>query len=87
VIEAAPLARRCPFCGTPTAQARCETCHRDPTAARRVCARCQKQTPTAEKACMHCGGAAGSELAWKVPLIIVLFVVAIAIAVALQTVR
>lgn len=86
-MEAAPFVRRCPFCGTQTTQPRCETCQRDPSAPRRVCAHCQKQTPTAEKACMHCRGAAGSELAWKVPLIVILFVVAFAVAIALQTIR
>jgi hypothetical protein len=77
----------CAFCGTPAASPRCSTCQRDPRAPRRVCKNCHKQTPTAEPRCMHCQVAAGSDMSWKVPLIIVMFVLAFVLAVALQSVR
>jgi hypothetical protein len=41
-------------------------------------------TPLNEPACCHCGQAIRSELRWKVPVIILMFVVAIAVSVAVQ---
>jgi len=74
----------CPFCRTATAASRCERCLRDPRAARRVCAACARQTPVHEPACMHCGASAPNDLVWKVPVIVLMFVVAFALAVALH---
>ena len=37
-------------------------------------------TPKAEKACVHCGQNTKSELRWKIPVIILLFVLAFGIA-------
>ena len=37
-------------------------------------------TPKAEMACVHCGQNAKSELRWKIPVIVLLFVLAFAIA-------
>ena len=36
---------------------------------------------------MHCQAGAGSELGWKIPVIVLMFVVAIVLAVALQTLK
>jgi len=36
---------------------------------------------------MHCMTPAGSEMSWKVPLIIAMFVAAIVLAIALQSIR
>jgi predicted amidophosphoribosyltransferase len=74
----------CPFCGTATAASRCERCVRDPRAPRRVCAACARQTPIHEPVCMHCGAGKPNDMAWKVPVIILMFVVAFALAVALH---
>ena len=76
----------CPFCGTPALSPRCEGCKRDPQTARRICANCKKQTPTGEPKCMHCGVGAGSDMSWKIPLIIAMFVLAFILAIALQSV-
>ena len=81
------FAMPCPFCGAPAAPPRCATCQRDPTAMRRVCAGCRRQTPTIEPVCMHCQRAPANEMAWKIPVIVLLFVVAFAISVAIALAR
>lgn len=83
----ASLARPCPYCDAPVEGPACPSCQRSPTSPRRVCRGCGKMTPADERACCRCGAVATSELAWKVPLIIAIFVVGIAIAVALQLAR
>ena len=74
----------CPFCGTATAAARCERCQRDPRGARRICGPCARQTPTTEPTCMHCGAGKPNDMAWKIPVIVLMFALAFALAVALQ---
>ena len=76
--------RACPFCGVRSGERTCPGCRRDVTAARRPCASCGKLTPTAEKACCQCGVSHKSDMRWKVPLIIFLFVAAIALSIVLQ---
>jgi hypothetical protein len=45
-------------------------------------------TPAAEAVCMHChAGSGGSELKWKIPLIVGLFVAAFAVSVLLALAR
>ena len=85
--DAAASARPCPFCGAEVAGGRCPGCGRDVTARRRVCPRCHRMTPADEPVCSHCGAAFRSELRWKIPLIIALFVLAFIVAVALQLAR
>ena len=75
------LVRPCPFCGATVEFSTCPQCKRDPTAPRRVCTSCQKMTPTAERGCVHCKAAPTSELAWKVPVIVALFVGALILSV------
>ncbi|HWO18402.1 MAG TPA: hypothetical protein VNO30_06485 [Kofleriaceae bacterium] len=75
----------CPFCGAPAISPRCQQCQRDPQAPRRICGHCAKQTPSSEKACMHCQTAAGSDLSWKIPLIVVLFLLALAVSIAVHS--
>jgi hypothetical protein len=82
-----PFDRTCPFCGGAAPGARCSACGRDPTANRRICRACGKQTPLAERACCHCSAQAQSELSWKIPLIVGLFVTAFALSVVLALVR
>lgn len=43
---------------------------------RKVCPACNELTPSSEPACAHCGAAFRSELAWKVPVIVLMFVLA-----------
>ena len=75
---------RCPFCLAELHGDRCDKCGRDPTATRNVCPACKKMTPTAEPRCSHCGAGRTSELRWKIPLIIAVFAVAIALSIAIQ---
>jgi predicted amidophosphoribosyltransferase len=75
----------CPFCDTAiTEGVRCPGCGRDPTLTRRVCPRCQKMTPQIESTCSHCGAALGSELSWKIPLIVGLFIAAFALSIVIH---
>jgi predicted amidophosphoribosyltransferase len=76
--------RVCPFCGAPVEGAACKSCGRDPTASRRICAACKNMTPTAEPACCHCGARAASELAWKIPVIVALFMAALILTILLN---
>ena len=55
--------------------------------ARRVCDACKKMTPLAEPGCVHCGGKAASEMAWKVPVIVAMFVGAVILSVVLGAIR
>ncbi len=50
----------------------------------RICPHCKQQTPGDQKVCVNCGHAPSSDLFWKVPLIVLLFVVAFAIAIAIN---
>ena len=76
----------CPFCDSTEELAAgkhdCPSCGHDRTAPRRFCGDKQRarMTPKAENACVHCGQNAKSELRWKIPVIILLFVLAFAIA-------
>ena len=76
----------CPFCDDVRGGQPCGTCGRapDPDLSRRPCPACQQMTPLNEPACCHCGQTIRSELRWKVPVIILMFVVAIAVSVLVQ---
>lgn len=85
VGEVAPLVA-CPFCGDLTGDAaRCGGCGRNKRAARRICPGCSKQTPSSEPTCCHCKRAFGSDMAWKVPLIIAIFIAAIVLSVVVRS--
>lgn len=77
-------AKDCPFCGTSNRSDRCSQCGQDTRAPRRICSHCGKQTPQASPACTHCSTVHRSELLWKVPLIIGLFVIAVIITVLIN---
>jgi len=79
--------RACPFCGQETVGSPCPACGRDVAAARRVCGRCHRMTPSNEPACSHCGAPHRSELRWKVPLIVFLFVLAFLVSLLLSLAR
>lgn len=72
--------RTCPFCESETFETVCASCGRDISATRRICANCSKMTPTVEKVCCHCGTPIANELAWKIPLIVFMFVVAFVVS-------
>lgn len=76
----------CPFCGA-SAAATCPGCGRDPTARRRACPHCQRMTPMAEAKCCWCGVSISSELPLKVIGIVVMFLVAFALSLALAFLR
>lgn len=79
--------RACPFCGAPSAAKMCAACGRDTTAPRRPCERCRRMVPSNERVCWNCGASFKSEMWWKVPLIVLLFLLAFAISVVLALVR
>jgi len=84
VLPPAPRAgRACPFCGEPAPDARCATCGRDPTAPRRPCDACGRIVPSADPACWSCGAPRRNEMRRKVPLIVLMFLAAIALSVVL----
>lgn len=74
--------RVCPYCGVPAPGQMCANCRRDTTARRRICPKCGRITPSAEPACMSCGKRYTSDLAWKIPVIVLLFIVVVIISIA-----
>lgn len=78
--------RFCPFCGTVVAVSYCSGCGRDPTAPRKVCRACGEMTPIRDPNCCHCGARFTSDLSWKIPVIIALFVAALVLAVVVEVV-
>jgi RNA polymerase subunit RPABC4/transcription elongation factor Spt4 len=74
----------CPFCERESEGGICAHCGRDPTGRRRVCDDCKKITPSGEPICCHCGKRFRTELAWKIPAIIVMFVVAAVLSVVIR---
>jgi len=80
------MAMPCPFCDheLPEATPACPGCGRDPRLPRKRCPACQGWTPPREKRCSRCGVAIRSELRWKIPLIIAIFVVGFIAAAVIQ---
>lgn len=76
----------CPFCGTATRTQSCDRCGRDTAAHRRLCPSCGKMAPASDASCWSCGRPFRSDLWWKVPLIIGLFVVAFVVVVLIQAI-
>jgi hypothetical protein len=74
--------RVCPYCGVAAPGQVCANCRRDTTARRRICSKCGRITPSAEPACMSCGKHYTSDLTWKIPVIIVMFIVVVIISIA-----
>lgn len=75
--------RVCPFCGAPAAAQLCTSCGRDTTATRRPCGKCGSMVPSRDRGCWNCGARFKSDLWWKVPLIVFLFLLAFAISAVL----
>lgn len=74
----------CPFCNNPAGGQPCGACGRSPAAPRRPCPACKNMTPLNEPTCSHCSMKIRSELRWKIPVIIVMFVAAFIAAIAVQ---
>jgi hypothetical protein len=74
--------RVCPYCGSAAPGQTCPACNRDTTAPRRVCAKCGRITPMTEPVCVGCQTPYRSDLMWKVPVIVALFIAAIILAIA-----
>jgi predicted amidophosphoribosyltransferase len=79
--------RVCPFCGASAAAQFCGYCGRDTTAPRRPCAKCRRMVPSSERACWNCGERFKSDMRWKIPLIIFLFLLAFVISILLALVK
>ncbi len=75
--------RACPFCGAPAAERFCGACGRDTTAPRRPCARCKRMVPSSERVCWSCGAGFTSDMWWKIPLIVFLFLLAFLVSIVL----
>ena len=75
---------QCPFCDTETPATFCPACGRNRTTPRQVCRACSRMTPKGEAECSHCGAKQVNELARKIPLIIAIFAVTIAVSVTIR---
>lgn len=75
--------RTCPFCSAPAAGKFCGSCGRDTNAPRRPCVKCRRMIPSHERACWNCGATFKSDMRWKVPLIVFLFLLAFVVSVLL----
>lgn len=67
--------RVCPFCSEPAPERICGDCKRDTTMPRHPCKICRMIVPNSETHCWHCGAPVRSELRWKLPVIILVFVI------------
>lgn len=83
--ETAAETRKCPFCETLNVQSLCKKCGRDVTAPRRLCTHCQRMTPMNEENCAHCKARQTSDLRWKVPLIVGIFLLAFILSIILHS--
>ena len=75
----------CPFCGSTGPGTQCLGCNRDKTTPRRICTACKAQTPSHEPRCHACGHQQASELRWKIPLIVAMFIAAFIISVLIHS--
>ena len=87
VQDVMALGRTCPFCGAMAAATVCAACGRDTTAPRRLCPTCGKMTPSTEPKCWNCGTKLPSDLSWKIPLIVLLFVLALVASILISLIR
>jgi len=77
-------ARTCPFCDAPAEQTTCSSCQRDTTAARRPCQSCAKMMPLQDNICPRCKASQSHELSWKIPIIVIMFVIATILGILLR---
>jgi len=76
----------CPYCDADPADlvGPCPACGRDPRVPRKLCPQCRRWTPVPEPLCCRCGAKFKNELGWKIPLIFGLFLIGIAVAIAIR---
>jgi predicted amidophosphoribosyltransferase len=79
--------RACPFCGTPAIAQFCGACGRDTTGPRRPCGKCGRMVPSKERSCWNCGTVFKSDMRWKIPLIVLLFLLAFAISIVIALLK
>jgi predicted nucleic acid-binding Zn ribbon protein len=79
--------RACPFCGAAAATQLCKSCGRDTTASRRPCPACKKMVPSSETVCWNCRAVLHSDLRWKIPVIILLFVLAFIVGIGISLIK
>lgn len=81
--DARPVAavRSCPFCGAPATAQFCGSCGRNTNAPRRPCGSCGRMSPSGESACWNCGAGFKSDMRWKIPLIVFLFLLAFVVSI------
>jgi predicted amidophosphoribosyltransferase len=79
----------CPYCREPLYSGPyiCGRCGRDPSAPRRPCRMCGRVTPTSERACLSCGAVFKSDMRWKVPLIVALFLLSFVLSIAVALIK
>jgi hypothetical protein len=77
--------RLCPYCKAPAPGQVCSACQRDTTARRRVCPKCGRLTPSVEPACLACGARFKNDLAWKIPIIVVIFLFVVIVTIAVYS--
>ncbi|MDT7779136.1 MAG: Double zinc ribbon [Acidobacteriota bacterium] len=79
----------CPYCSAPLTPGTwlCARCGRDANAPRRPCQRCGRVTPTSERICWNCGEVFKSDMRWKVPLIVALFLLSFILSIAVALVK
>jgi hypothetical protein len=82
-IAVQPMGHLCPFCGACADAQVCGSCGRDTTASRRPCAKCRRMVPSSDRSCWNCGAVFKSDLRWKIPLIVFLFLLAFVISILL----
>lgn len=75
--------RRCPYCNVMTTVPVCTSCGRDVTSKRRLCGKCNEWTPASDSFCCHCGDRKLNEWLWRVPLMVVLFLAAMAASICI----
>jgi len=63
----------------------CQQCGQDPTAPRKVCPSCGQITPSALKQCIRCRTTIGSGLPGKIVIIVLMFVAAFILSIALHS--
>jgi hypothetical protein len=76
----------CPFCDSEmvVAGTSCPVCSRNPRSPRRPCPKGCGWTPSNEVKCCRCGTGFKSDLRWKIPLIVGIFLLALILSVAIQ---
>jgi hypothetical protein len=71
------LERTCPFCSNSSPSLVCSFCGRDTTVPRKICRGCGKMVPMEDANCWNCGSHFRNELAWKIPVAILIGIISL----------